>query len=198
MMHQPITPADSGRVLAHSARLSLFSKERTYRLEPDALVWSEGDKSGRVPYDAIRHVHIYSIPPAMGRTVRRTVLKSDLSGKIVIAATHFVGFGKFEDRSDSYFAFMEALLARVTAARPDVPIRVGQSWPLYIFWVAMLVLSVAMIPLIAAITLDGGLQPKAIPAIVVLLLFLPVSWKIVRRGRPRYADASALRALDLG
>jgi hypothetical protein len=198
MLHQTIDTADANSTLTHSARLSLFSKERTYRLEPDALVWSEGNKSGRLPYDAVKYVHIYSVPPAMGQKVRRTILKSDLSPKVVIAGAHFAGLGQFEDRSDSYFAFVEELLARVTAARPDVPIRVGQSWLLYGFWVAMLVLSAILLPLMAIIIFDGGFEPRAIPAIGIMLVFLPVSWKIVRRGRPRFADASALRELDLG
>lgn len=183
---------------AYSFRLSLLKKERTYRLEPDALVWIEGRKSGRVPYSDIRRVHIFSMPPAMGQTIRRVILTGAFRGKLKIAATHFKGLGRFEDRSGSYFPFAEALLARITTASPNVAIRAGQGWISYLFWTAMLVFIVIILAFGAIAFFAGGIAAPALPAFVILIAFLPVSWRIARRGRPRKADAGALYGSDLG
>ena len=182
----------------HSFRASVFSKERTYSLGPDALLWSDaGGGSGRVPYADILRVHIYSMPPTFGQTIRRTILKGRFKGKLMIAATHFLGVGRTEDRAASYLAFVETLLQRVTAANPAVTIVAGHSWPLYIFWVLLFVVSVALLLLAAIGLATGTFAAGAVSPFAILVLLLPVSWRITRRGRPRKADASALYTSDL-
>lgn len=183
---------------AHAFRLSVFGRERAYSLEPDALVWADGRKSERIPYDRVRRIHIFSMPPAMGRTMRRTVLRGDFRGRIIIGATHFLGLGRIEDRSESYFAFAEALITHIVAANPDVAIRAGHGWIAYLFWALMFGLSVIFLAGGMIAVFVGGLPTGALPAFVVLVLFLPVSWRIMRNGRPRSADASALYSSDLG
>jgi hypothetical protein len=183
---------------SYSFRLSVFSKEQTYRLQPDALVWTDGKTSRRVRYADVRRIHIVSMPPAMGRTLRRTVLRGRFRGRIIIGATHFLGLGRFVDRSDSYFPFAEALIARIVAANPGVFIWAGHGWANYLFWAAMFGLSVVFLAGGVIALLAGGLEAKTLPVFAILVAFLPVSWRILRNGRPRKADPSALYTRDLG
>ncbi|MGH6923515.1 MAG: hypothetical protein ACRED5_07220 [Propylenella sp.] len=198
MQQQSKQQAVTGGEATHTVRRSIFAKERTYRLEPDAVAWTEGKSSGRVRYADVKGIHIYSMPPAMGQTVRRTVLRGNFRRKLKIQATHFLGFGRTEDRAESYFRFMEQLLARITAANPQVAIHAGQGWPLYIFWLVIFLASIVILALGAIMFAVGAFEAKALPAFAIVLLFLPVSWRIIRRGRPRRADAGALHRADLG
>jgi hypothetical protein len=197
---QPDTNSNArGTPPSHSFRASLFKKERTFRLEPDALVWAgDGGKPVRIAYGDIASAHIYSQPPYRGQAVRRTVLRGKFPGKLLIQAQHFAGFGNVEDRSESYFPFVEELLRRTKAANPGLAIRVGTPWPLYIFWLVLFVIFIAMIPLMLAILFDSGGNLEALGGLLIVAAALPMTWRIVRRGRPRLADADALYSSDIG
>ncbi len=191
-----MTDKDAGSP-EHNVRRSLFSSERHFSLTPEALVWSAAKRSERIPYADIGYVHIYSMPPTFGRIVRRTVLKGKFRGKLMIAATHFRGIGRFEDRSASYLPFVEALLSRATAANPSVRIVAGLAGPLYIFWTVMLGVSAVILAGAAIAAATGAFPTHALPSLIIILVLLPVSWRIARRGRPRRADAGALYSSDL-
>jgi hypothetical protein len=184
--------------LTHTVRPNLFTKELTYRLEPDALSWSRGEKSGRVPYAAILRAHIYSQPPYRGQTTRRTILRGKFPGKLTIQAMHYGGLGNVDDRADSYFPFVEALLARVEAANPALAVRVGQPWPLYVFFVVLFAFFILMVPLMILILFDGDGNLGALWGLLFVGVMLPMMWKLVSRGRPRKADAGALYTHDIG
>lgn len=184
-------------VVTHSFRRNSFTPERTYRLESDALTWTEGAKSGRVAYRDIDRARIYSMPPYAGHTVRRTTLRGRFPGKLGIRAMHSVGLGDTEDRAESYFQFVEELLARIKAANPDLTIRVGQPWALYLFWLFLLACYFVLIPMMLLLLFGPGWLEGAV-GLVILGTFLPIVWRMVRRGRPHVADASALYNTDMG
>jgi len=188
-------PADAPPV--YRVRPNIFVKERTYSLEPDALVWTDGRTTRRVPYSDVRRVHVYSMPPTFAQDTRRTILKGRFR-RVMISATHYRGLGRTHDRSATYFPFVSALLERVAAKNPAVVIMVGQSWPLYVLWVLLLFLTIFVVALAAVQLVAGAFEPKVLPALVILLMLLPASWRIARYGRPRRARPDALEALNLG
>jgi hypothetical protein len=198
--HAPAhAPAVRGpAAVAHRFRLNAFGKERAYCLEPDALVYDEGGKQHRIPYADIRSAHVYSTPRFRGQVLRRTILRGAFPGKHIIAAAHFAGVGSQEDRSESYFPFVDALLKRIEAANPDLTIYAGQPLALFVFWVFMLLVFIAMAPLMIAIMFDaGGFNAAALGPLAVLVFVLPAAFRSAFAGPRRRMSADALYDTDL-
>jgi hypothetical protein len=171
--------------IIYSVRPNIFVSERSYSLEPDALVWRDEHRGGRLAYVDIRHIRTDSHVNPMGPPLRRCILQPRSGRKLVLQATHYVALGKIEDRSASYGPFVEGLLRRIAAANPQAYFVTGLSWPMWLTWLVILIGCVAVLALAVVALLRWDFPVAALAAIAVIGMNLPAVWSAVRHGRQR-------------
>jgi KDO2-lipid IV(A) lauroyltransferase len=108
--------------------------ERTYRIGPEGLYWTSHDGENCVLYRDVCDVRIYRVlarGEAMlkGRTVMLLQLRCRSGQKVTLSPLHCVSFRNCEDRSSTYSAFSDALLARLRR-NPDLKIVTEVHWKL--------------------------------------------------------------------
>ena len=113
--------------LEHSFRLTLFDRERTYQLAPDALEWSTSRSAGRLAYAEITRIRLYKVRSigAVGQISAlrwRCAVHARASRKVALAPDHYRRPGLREDRQHSYHPFVGELIGRVLAANPAVEV----------------------------------------------------------------------------
>ncbi|MCC7274402.1 MAG: hypothetical protein IT561_17175 [Alphaproteobacteria bacterium] len=181
----------------HRFRPNVFVPERVFRLEDDALAWSDGRNAGRIPYADIVSLRIYAIPASIVPGMRRCVVRRRGGGGTVIGSTHYVRLGVTEDRSASWKPFVRELLVRVVAADPAVVLMTGQGWTMWSLWIALLAGSLAVLLGAAAALFAGDFPVGAIAAVAVVVALLPLCWRMAGRSRPRRLDAAGVEAAGL-
>ena len=119
--------------LRYSFRLSAFGPERTYRIGPNALHWSDGATQGCVAYSDVDEVRLSRrfTPRAAGlgrKLMWRCRLHCRSRDRIVLSPLHCVRLGCWEDRSTSYLAFINALLPQMRSSNPTLKSVAEQHW----------------------------------------------------------------------
>ena len=110
---------------AHSFRRNFLASERTYRLLPGGLEWSDGKSARLVPYADITEIHEYKskVWGALAAQMPRRfdyVLRCRGGGKIVLNSIHHARFRAVESRSSSCIALVDELRKRVAGANPSL------------------------------------------------------------------------------
>jgi Kdo2-lipid IVA lauroyltransferase/acyltransferase len=119
--------------LSYSFRSTAFGPERTYRIGPNALHWSDGVTEGCVAYSDVYEVRLSRrFAPraaALGRKLMwRCRLHCRSRDRIVLSPLHCVRLGCWEDRSISYLAFINALLLQMRSSNPTLKAVAEQHW----------------------------------------------------------------------
>ncbi len=113
----------------YSVRVSPWSPERTYRAEPQFLLWKGARREGRLDYSGIREVRICKVRYFGSRaTYWRCTFHYGFGRRIRLQAAHFSGLRRIEDRTAAYIPFIKKLEAWVAAANPEVVFREGRPW----------------------------------------------------------------------
>ena len=100
---------------------------------------------------------------------------------------HYVGPGRFEERSQAYTTFVRALIARLAAANPKLRALIGETKKRYFFLTlaALLALGALALVIIATPTpFDGTAWNLAVKLLLVLAM-LPLFWRWVVSAMPR-------------
>jgi hypothetical protein len=165
----------------HGFRASLASREKTYRLTSTALVTEADGDELAIPFGDIRAIRVYGAPGArsaygpIAPGVRRCVVHTRQGPRVVLSSNHFLGLGRFEDRTDTFEPFVDALVRRVAAMSPSTVFQAGMPVGLWLLWAGVI----------------GGVC--ALAAIVILVTVVDMA----RRGRVEWG-AVALDAAMLG
>lgn len=170
---------------AHRVRNSMFGAERTYRLTPEALCWTETGKSdGRLAYADARAMQLISYASPIGRALQCKVT-SAAGDRALLRSAHYLSLGAFEDRTDSYGPFVRELARRIHKTNPGATFVAG-STGLWILWLAVGLLWVGVIALLAAAlfetVFDAPLLGSFAVALGVCAVCLPLIWREVRSG----------------
>jgi hypothetical protein len=119
--------------------------------------------------------------------------------KVLIDNGHYVGPGRFEERSDTYTPFVLSLVSRLSAANPKLRALIGETQKRYFLLMlgALLGLGLLAYVLIAVRTPLDALPYANGVKLVLVLAMLPVFWRWVARALPRGValDAIPERAL---
>ena len=183
----------------YTLRLSLASEEATYHLSDVALHRTTASGTRSLPFAEIGMVRLYESPGMASLTGKiapafaRCVIRPKRGRAIVLSSNHFVGLGRFEDRSATFRPFVDALIARVAAANPGAEFMSGMPPALWWTWVALLVAVALVLPVFTVVIVKELAAGRAIqmPAIVSSLIVLGTALSIVsyarvlRRNRPR-------------
>jgi hypothetical protein len=188
-MAEPYEPAPAD--LVHRVRPNIFSAEKEYRLEPQALTRSSGAAEvDRLPYREIARLRLETLPSGIGRQ-RRCVVGARAGSRWVLLSGHYAGLGRLEDRSESYEPFMRALVSRVRAANPGAVLERGHSRIMWFVWLILLMLSLHVVGALVFAAAFGGAPWSALPAAMFLVGVVPTTWRSVRTGRPTRFDPDA-------
>jgi len=117
----------------YSYRPNLFSRERNFWLEPNALGWSCGEEQDRIAYRDVETVRLYRLFMPGEAAVQKKImwrlhLYSRSGERLVLSPLHRACFRSWEDRSAAYGAFTGALLEQLRRADPNFKIIAAHHW----------------------------------------------------------------------
>lgn len=114
--------------------------------------------------------------------------------KISLDNAHYVSRGVYEERSESYSAFVRAALARLHDVNPKLRALSGETPRRYFFLMlaSLLVLGALAYALIALPTPFDALPSAGLVKLALILLMLPVFWVLVWRALPRGTRLDAI------
>jgi hypothetical protein len=142
--------------LTYQFRLGLHRGAETYRLTDDALMCS----SGYLPLREVAAVRVYSVPGlrSLGNNtlfppMLRATIRSKNGRGIVLSNLHFVGLGRFEDRTGSYLPFLRALVRGVGERSPGA--RLVSGMPLAMCWSWVVVFGALVAGLVSIIVVGA-------------------------------------------
>lgn len=177
---------------SYAYRSSVFSRERTFELGPDALSWKDERGTGSIKYADIERVHIYRVTTPFGPAIRRCVLHSRAGQKITIQSVHYVRLAKTEDRIGTYGPFVRELTARVATRNPHAKFYAGLGKGyLTAYWIILVVGPIVIVTTLLTLFVGGSTNPNIVP-LVIFLIFLPAAWTTVRQGRARLIDPKTI------
>jgi len=184
----PIASVAVPSEIEHRFRPTLYSHEQRFTLDGDTLRWQDSDEEHSTRLADIVRVRAFAVPSGMGPPVRSTVLKLRSGQKVKLQGSSYVRFGVIEDAGATYRAMVEALVQRVAASNPNVPIIVGPPTVIWIFWLATLIGAILMLLVGALVFVSGELPWQAAMAFWVVIFFLPRLWRGVVGNRAHRAD----------
>jgi Kdo2-lipid IVA lauroyltransferase/acyltransferase len=119
--------------VCYSFRSGAFRRERTYRIGPDTLSWSDGGKEHRIAYSDVDAVRLYrrfmrGETALAKKTIWRLHLYGHSGRRIVLSPLHHDRLGRWDDRSAPYTAFVNALFVRLRSANPNLKVVVRRHW----------------------------------------------------------------------
>lgn len=182
--------------ISHEVRDNAFAPLRRWQLAPDALLLcSSAPESGpkrehlphRLPYTEITGLQARFDPSRLDGERHHLVIRAKAGWRIAIPSTHYLGFGRFEDRAASFHPFAAALADRVRAANPKVSLQAGVTWPAYLGQMAALLAAITL--LLYVLDLTGGESPAGAWLKGALMLgTLGIALRWFWRNRPRRID----------
>ena len=180
----------------YSFRLSLFSKQASYRLTEKSLVWSEGAARGELAFSDIRRIRIYESPGARRAPRFRRCVITPKDGRARVLSSNDLNGAIFESRMKTYLPFVDELLRRLLAQNPNVEYICGLAMAAWAVFAAIFVV-LAITWLLVFVALGAALfEGEQIGLILVLLVALGgvaaitliPTWRSVSRNRPRRFD----------
>lgn len=169
-------------------RDAISRSERAWRVDEDALVSVGGSgREKRYPWADIQNVRLCAAPLRARPWRYIFELQPRQGGKLVIDNAHYLAPTRYEERSQTYRAFVDASLARLAAAKPQMKALIGETPKRYFFLLltALLALGVLSYVLIAVRTPIDGLPYAMAIKFAIVLLMLPIFWRWVLGAVPR-------------
>jgi hypothetical protein len=187
---------DDRAALSYEYKPALMGAPWHFRLLPEALEWTTGRHSGRVPYGAIARVRLSFRPVSMQSHRFLAEIWPDEGPKLTIASTTWRNVAAQERQDEAYAAFVGELHRRILAAGSRGSFIAGS--PALLYWVGAAIFAAAALAL-AALTVRA-LQVEAWAGGALIAGFLGLFlWQLggfFRRNRPgRYRPDALPQAL---
>jgi hypothetical protein len=172
----------------YRCRSSILSDEVTWTLTDTDI---ESTAGLRLPLSDIVLIRVHD---SLGMPVSgRFVIERAHGRSVVLTSNHYVRLGRFEDRSASLSAFIEALLLRVTVANPAAVFLSGMPRALWWMWLVILIGCFLVSAFAAAIIVvevytKGALSLEVmvtLPMVAGVLLSTRAIIRLLRNGRSR-------------
>jgi hypothetical protein len=184
---------------AYRRRAHAFEGEATWRAEPDALVWTCGDRRWTLPWREVTSLRVRFAPTRLKPGRRLCTLKGE-GRRIEFDNQHFVGIGEFETRDEAWSAFVRAIAARVAAASPQASAYLGAGPGNYLGSALTLGLGPALLAWVL-LTLplpEGDTRWLVTVKLALVAAMLPTALVWLVRSRPRRTSLDAIAAGELG
>lgn len=184
-MDQPQAVEESAQFPKYSYKPSLMGSPWTFQLAPDALVWSLGSTSGRVPYGSIRRIRLSFRPVTMQSYRFLAEIWSERNPKMPISSASWKSLVEQERQDQAYVGFLTALHERIARARGAPKLEAG-AIP-FLYWPGLVIfggICVAIIGLIWRALLQG----ETAATLFLLAFFVFMLWQLggfFKRNLPR-------------
>ena len=183
-MDQPQAAEESAQFPKYSYKPSLMGSPWTFQLAPDALVWSLGSTSGRVPYGSIRRIRL-SFRPVTMQSYRFLAEIWSERLKMPISSASWKPLVEQERQDRAYVDFLTALHERMARARLTTKLEAG-AIP-FLYWPGLVIFGGICIALVGLIW--RALQQGETAATFFLLGFFALMlWQLggfFKRNLPR-------------
>ncbi len=169
---------------AYSFRPSLLGAAREFRLTDDALEWTAGASSGRIPFNTVRRVRMSYRPASMQSQRYVTEIWAEGAPKLEIVSSSWKSMIEQERFDRPYSAFVRELNRRLAATGGAIRFDRGSNAVLY--WPGLAVFAAvgaALALMFARALLEGAWAGAAFVAAFFALL-LWQSGNFFRRNRP--------------
>ncbi|MFN3349262.1 hypothetical protein [Pseudorhodoplanes sp.] len=183
-----------GDEIVYAYKATLMGGAWVLRLAPDALLWSLGAMSGRVPYRDIRRIRLGFRPVTMQSYRFLAEIWADKSPKIQIASASWKSLLEQERQDAAYVRFIKALHARIREAGGTPHLTAG-AIP-FLYWPGFVIFAGICIAMLALIF--RAIQQGEMTATLFLLGFFAVLlWQLgmfFKRNLPRRYTLDAIPA----
>jgi hypothetical protein len=178
----------------YSHRAKPFSLESEFRFKPDHLSVNHGKRSGNFPYRDIAMIRLLYKPKnttnegyeaKIFRRDKHTASLSNISWK---------GLIEIERKDAEYSAFLHALIAKVSAANPQVILQAGMPLWLHRITAAVGLIAVGIMLAVSYQAVMLGSWQLGVFAVVLAAYFAWWAWRYVSRNRPRHFKPGAIPA----
>src|SRR5262249_9694387 len=184
---EPFADRDAAtpEAVTYSYKPSLIGAAFEARLEPDALAWQAGGRSGRIPFADIRRLRMSFRPVTMQNQRFLTEIWPAQGPKIVIASCSWKSMFEQERRDGAYAAFVSELHRRLAAAHSAARFDAGS--PQLLYWPGAVLFAAVSLAIAALIVraLQVGAFGGAAFITAFLGLFLWQAGTVFRRTNPR-------------
>jgi hypothetical protein len=193
-MDQPQADQDIEQYPKYAYKPSLMGSPWMFELSPDALVWSLGSLSGRVPYDSIRRIRLAFRPITMQNYRFLAEIWSEKHPKIPISSSSWKSLVEQERQDAAYVSFLTDLHERIAKAHGTPRLDAGAIPILY--WPGLVIffgICVALAGLIARALQQG----ESVASLFLLGFFALVLWQLggfFKRNLPRRYSLDRLPA----
>jgi hypothetical protein len=180
---------------SYTVRANAFTGRRTFRLTDNALTWEEDGKPlDGVFYDDVAEVRMRYAPSRAwtNRYVAQILFRE--GGMVELSNMDFVGFANMREQNADYAAFLRAFHRRLAERNATAIFRKGSSAAAYAGNLALTAFILAMIVLAAVLLVTWGFVWIAAVKLVIVVLFVPVLFRFIRRAKPETYDPRALPA----
>ena len=143
----------------YDIRSAVIEKEKHFRLERDALVWTSKSGDGRIAYHDVARVSLIAGPSQYGQAAN-CAIKPKSGRRLVFGTVHFTSVVSCENRAAAYGPFVRELLRRISDRAPDAKILKGRSGEYITLNVALFVL-IAVAVFILILVSASGVPPEA-------------------------------------
>lgn len=180
--------------LSYEYKPALMGAPWHFRLTSDALEWSMGRHSGRVPYGAIARVRLSFRPVSMQSYRFLAEIWPEDGPKLTIASTTWRNIAGQERQDTAYATFIGELHRRILAVGGQGAFVTGSPAPLY--WIGLAIFVAAALALAGLTARALAVEAWAGGAMVggFLALFLWQLGGFFRRNRPGCYRPDALPA----
>jgi hypothetical protein len=176
-------------------KANAFVGTRTYRLTDEALTWEEDGKPlDGVFYDEIAEVRLAFAPTRVAPNRYRAQIVFRKGGMVELFNLEYVGFASFAAHDAGYAAFLTELHRRLAAHGKNVVYRRGNTLTGYILNVGLTIFIFVAIAFAVLFLINVGGPGIAIVKLVIILFFVPLLIRYIRRARPGTYDPLALPA----
>lgn len=175
----------------YTQRLNAFSRPTTWQVDQAGIYWNnDRGEQGEIPWSKLRRVRLRFEPSRF--ETRRIALHFDAPYPFKISNIDYRGFGDFKAHSTEFRAFVDAFHRHVPR-NAGIQFRVGSTWGAYVMNIvitlAVVLLLLALAPIISVTGMPGGI---VLARLVIILIFLPVVFKLLWLNRPRDYDPDQL------
>lgn len=170
---------------SYTQKLNAFTPRKTWTIEPTGVRWQDEEKekkSGFIEWDDIRSVRL-RFEPSRAET-RRVALHIYTPIQHSITNIHYGGVMNFQLQKDEFERFVSAFHEAIPS-ETSATFHKGSTMGAWIgniaITVGILLLLLFLAPLISLTGMPGG---TSIFRIVIILIFLPIVFKMLKTNKP--------------